>query len=112
MKGTKREVEATMNKYGLKQWTTIQLERTWKWAAKVAQAGGKWTHTLATWFAHGSRGVGKPTARWSDSINRFLTSRTLARHEDNDWMKIAKDTNPWNNLLVDYIHLNDLDSHE
>ena len=112
MKDTTRDVEATMKTYGLKQWTKIQLGRTWKWAAKVAQAGGKWTHTLATWFAHGSRGVGKPKARWSDPINRFLTSHTLDRHEDNDWMKIAKDTNRWNNLLVDYIHFSDLDSHE
>ena len=35
-----------------------------------------------------------------------------ALQKDNDWMKIAKNTNRWNNLLVDYIHFSDLDSHE
>ncbi len=112
MKDTTREIEATMEKYGLKHWATSQLEKTWKWAAKVAQAGGKWTHTLATWFAHGTRGIGKPKARWADSINRFLTSHTLTRHVDNDWLKAARDTERLNNLLVDFINPNDLDSHE
>ena len=63
MKDTTREIEATMKKDGFKHWTTSQLEKTWKWAARVAQAGGKWTHTLATCFAHGTRSIGKPKAR-------------------------------------------------
>ena len=112
MKNTTREVEETMKKHGIKQWTTIQLEKTWKRAAKVAQTGGKWTHTLATWFAYGSRGIGKPKARWADSINRFLTSHTLICHKDSDWIGVARDIDRWKKPLPDFVSFNDLEGHE
>ena len=50
----------------------------------------------------------KPKTPWADSINRFLTSHTLTRYEDNDWMKIARDSDRWSNLMVEFVNFNDL----
>ena len=99
-----------MEKHGLRPWTSIQREKAWKWAGKVAQAADeRWTATIASWTAHGDRPRGRPKARWADTFNTFLTGVTGTRPTQDDWRPVAKDVEKWAALSSAYVAFADLD---
>ena len=48
-------------------------------------------------LAQGSRPVGRPTARWEDSLNRF------AKNQGFSWRKVAKDRMQWSRLEEGFV---------
>ena len=101
--------ESARIQHGVKSWTTIQCQKKWDWAGKVAQShGGRWTDTSTKWKPNQTRVRGRPKQRWSDSINNFLTSHTGTEHQDDDWLSIARDPIAWHRLKEDYAHYADL----
>ena len=80
-----------MIEYGVEKWTTIQRQRTWQWARKMAQdTSPRWNHSVNTWQLLEARGRGRPKTRWADTINDFLTDMLHTTHTNNDWHKVAE----------------------
>ena len=107
---TKR-VERAMAEYGVKAWTTIQRERTWQWASKMAQKSGpRWTRDINAWYPADTRGRGRPKTRWSDAINAYLTKELGSSQTEDDWCMVASNINLWNSLAAGFVAATDLPS--
>ena len=49
----------------------------------------------------GARRVGRPVARWEDSIVNFV------RSHKGDWRKLAQDRDAWSNLEESFVEQNE-----
>ena len=50
----------------------------------------------------GTRRVGRPVARWEDSMVNFV------RNHKGDWRKLAQDRDAWSNLEESFVEQNEL----
>ena len=59
----------------------------------------RWSYRMFGWVPgeRGSRPVGRPAARWQDSLNQFARSRQIKLHE------VAQDRDEWSRLENDYV---------
>ena len=68
--------------------------------SKLSQAlGMSWTYRMRGWepLYRGSRPVGRPAARWEDTLNRFASTRGIK------WTETAKDRNQWKSLEDEFV---------
>ena len=104
IKDVTTKAAATMEKYGIREWTETQSRKKWTWAGKVAQAHeGRWTAILTAWSPHASRPRGRPRKRWADDINGFLTLQAGTKHEGEDWRSLASRPKTWGSLIKDFV---------
>ncbi len=59
----------------------------------------RWSYRMLGWVPgeHGSRPVGRPAARWHDSLSQFARSRQIKMTE------VAQDRDEWSRLETDYV---------
>ena len=90
-----RIAESAMKRVNVTDWVTEQRLRKWRWAGHVARrTDNRWGVRLLYWRpTDGSRRVGRPTVRWTDSIDTFAWSRLGAA--PGDWRLYAYDRRGW-----------------
>ena len=95
-----------MEKAKVADWVREQKLRKWRWAGHVARRrDGRWTRRMLDWDPKGgSRRVGRPLARWEDSLVEF------AKTTGEDWRKLAEDRVLWSSLEADYVAFKNQDS--
>ena len=87
--------EETLRRNKIEDWVTMQRRKVWWWAGHTARRhDGRWSNTLLHWQPTGRRGVGHPTTRWSDCLNKFF-NRELASYAYDEWTIIAQDRVSW-----------------
>ena len=59
----------------------------------------RWSYRMLDWVPgeRGSRPVGRPAARWQDSLNQFARSRQIK------WTEDAQDRDHWSRLEDDFV---------
>ena len=55
------------------------------------------------WHPDETKVRGRPRTRWSDAINKFLTTHTGEPHSRSDWTKVAKIRKTWEDLREAFI---------
>ena len=84
-----------MQKAKIPDWVQEQRRRKWRWAGHVVRRRDmRWSTRMLFWepLQRGSRPVGRPAARWEDSLNRFARDRNFK------WTKLAEDRGAWQEL--------------
>ena len=109
-----RAVEAQLTKLQLTEWTTLYLQRKWRWASRIAQQPDeRWSRLVAQWDPqitnprHSHRPQSRPHKRWDDDINPFLKHYINNSDDDTDctnntplpdWMELARNKTKWTQL--------------
>ena len=92
------QVTRLMRTFGVESWVVLQRQRKWRWAGIVARlADGRWTKLSLTWQPqHAKRRVGRPCARWSDDLVKFVSG--YDGQDGVDWYLFAQDEETWNSM--------------
>ena len=108
----KRETQTAediMQKYNVQCWSKGQSGRKWDWAGKVArQLDGRWSHEILKWHPDDTKVRGRPVTRWSDTINKFLSSHTGEPYSNSDWMRVAATPGTWSSVRAAFIEFDAL----
>ena len=80
----------------LLDWVSEQRKRKWKWAGHCARrTDNRWTRRFLDFQLPTSRARGRPRARWSDDIVKFLQSEGMIGPEES-WIDVAQSREFWN----------------
>ena len=103
VKRSTREAESKMDDLSMDTWVTAQRRLKWAWAQKVQQSSSNtWSRIVAEWEPQCAlRSQGRPRARWSDDIQKLLSSKGI----QDVWYKFAGD---WSSLESDFVHRYDM----
>ena len=96
--------EDKMNKMGYENWVGQCRRKKWKLAGRISQTtDGRWSKRLICWRpffrCHPCRDVGRPCARWGDSI---------AKLAGEDWAVVAVDQDYWRILEEGFVQADSL----
>ena len=92
MKRSTRIVEEAMQTCDVPDWVEEVHRRRYRWAGKVARCkDGRWSKTLLSWSASGTRAQGRPHIRWTDRFGKFYGERSSNLF----WTTLADDENFW-----------------
>jgi hypothetical protein len=86
--------EASLKRAGIDDWVVAQRRRKFKWAGHVARrTDGRWGTLILDWTPHaGSRRVGRPRNRWTDSLVQYFSFSDLGV---DSWRYLALDRASW-----------------
>ena len=91
--------DAAMRRAKVADWVEEQKRRKWRWAGHVARRkDSRWTVRLMDWEPWaGARSVGRPEARWEDSLRRFESQIGTK------WRDLAQDRGSWDRWEQQYV---------
>ena len=85
--------EACLKRAGIDDWVAAQRRRKFKWAGHVARrTDGRWGTLILDWTPSGTRRVGRPKKRWTDSLVEYFSSSDMGDHA---WRYVACDRASW-----------------
>ena len=92
-----------MLEVGIPDWVEEIHRRKFQWAGRNAVlADGRWTGEVPLWSATGTRRRGRPTTRWTDTLNKFFKQGRQATNTC--WLELAQDGPCWAPLEDDYVN--------
>ena len=100
IKRTTGEAERVLDQMGIQDWVTIQRQRKWRWAAKVAGEQWKWGYKALIWDpslsldASFHRRQARPKTRWADDIVKYVNNP--------EWFSIATSAE-WERLEAGFL---------
>ena len=98
--------ELHLHKAGAEDWTGEHKRRKWRCAGHLARRDDdRWSKKSLDWTPPGTRKVGRPHARWSDSLDRFATTLFNTEYEKGSWQVLAQDRETWKVLEQDFINM-------
>ena len=91
-----------MERAKVPDWAQEQRRRKRRWAGHVARrSDGRWTYRMLDWMPTSwSRRVGRPSARWEDSIADFVNAKG-----NKSWRTLAEDRKTWSQLEDGYVQV-------
>ena len=65
--------EVSRQQHRVAEWVEEITRRKFRWAGHVARRqDGRWTREVLDWSLQGYRAQGRPSMRWTDSLNKFF----------------------------------------
>ena len=71
--------EVSRQQHRVAEWVEEITRRKFRWAGHVARRqDGRWTREVLDWSLQGYRAQGRPSMRWTDSLNKFFYGGTTS----------------------------------